>query len=226
MAGRRTRCSARCTRSRAAATGASGTNRCAIATPQALDAARARLAPAVRYYQYLQWIADDQWRRAREACGPVGVFGDFPFMVNGHSADVWARQHEFHLDASVGVPPEPGATEGQDWGLPAYRWEVVAPDGYVWLGERARRSAELFDAFRVDHLVGFYRTFIRPRHGAGFFSPREEPSQTAQGEALMALFRRHGCGIIAEDLGDRAGLRARVAGQAGGAGAQGAALGA
>jgi 4-alpha-glucanotransferase len=168
----------------------------------ALEAARVRLASAIRYYQYLQWIADAQWRRARMDCGTVGIFGDFPFMVNGHSADVWARQHEFHLDASVGAPPAPGADDdGQDWGLPPYRWEAIAPDGYVWLGQRARRSAELFDAFRIDHLVGFYRTFIRRRDRHRFFSPPDEPSQIRQGEALMSLFASHGARLIAEDLG-------------------------
>ena len=169
--------------------------------PAALETARQQLASDVRYYQYLQWIADGQWQHAREVCGGVGVFGDFPFMVKGHSADVWARQREFHLDASVGVPPAPGAPEGQDWGLPAYRWEVIAPQGYEWLAERTRRSAALFDAFRVDHLVGFYRTFIRERSGRSFVSPPDEPSQAAQGETLMSLFRAHGSCIIAEDLG-------------------------
>ncbi len=169
--------------------------------PAAMDDARARLASRVRYFQYLQWLASEQWRDARAACGPVGLFGDFPFMVNGHSADVWARQGEFHLDASVGVPPAPESPDGQDWGLPAYRWDVVSPGGYEWLAQRTRRCAELFDAFRVDHLVGFYRTFIRAREGASGFSPPDEASQTAQGEALMSLFRSHGSCIIAEDLG-------------------------
>jgi 4-alpha-glucanotransferase len=169
--------------------------------PSAMEAARRRLARPVRYYQYLQWLAGEQWREARAACGAVGLFGDFPFMVNGHSADVWARQAEFHLDASVGVPPAAGSPEGQDWGLPAYRWDVVAAGGYAWLAERTRRCAELFDAFRVDHLVGFYRTFIRARDGVSGFSPAGEPAQIAQGEALMSIFRAHGSCIIAEDLG-------------------------
>jgi 4-alpha-glucanotransferase len=167
----------------------------------ALDAARARLASSVRYYQYVQWVADSQWQQARAACGAVGIFGDFPFMVNGHSADVWARQREFHLDASVGVPVAEGAEEAQDWGLPAYRWDIIAAEGYGWLAERTRRSADLFDAFRVDHLVGFYRTYARDRSGHGFFSPGDEPAQLAQGEALMALFRSRGSLIVAEDLG-------------------------
>jgi len=169
--------------------------------PAALDAARLRLGASLRYYQYLQWIADGQWYRARQECGTVGVFGDFPFMVNGHSADVWARPHEFHLDASVGVPPEGDEEDGQDWGLPPYRWDVIAPRGYGWLAERVRRCEELFDAFRVDHLVGFYRTYIRDNAGGRFFSPKDEASQTKQGEELMALFRSRGASIVAEDLG-------------------------
>src|SRR5262245_9343451 len=94
--------------------------------PRALDEARTRLDAEVGYYSYLQWIADEQWQAARMAAAPVGVFGDFPFMVSGHSADVWARQHEFDLDASVGTPPDAFSATGQDWGLPPYRWDIVA----------------------------------------------------------------------------------------------------
>ena len=75
---------------------------------------------ADRYYAYLQWVADEQWQRAGMESAPVGVFGDFPFMVSGHSADVWARQYEFDLDSSVGTPPDAFSATGQDWGLPAY----------------------------------------------------------------------------------------------------------
>jgi 4-alpha-glucanotransferase len=153
------------------------------------------------HYQYLQWLADEQWQRARRGCGRVGIFGDFPFMVSGHSADVWARQHEFLLDASVGVPPDPFSETGQDWGLPAYRWDVMERNNYEWLRQRARRSVELFDGFRIDHLVGFYRTFIREQSGAKYFSPAGEPSQRAQGERLMRLFIESGARIVAEDLG-------------------------
>ena len=125
------------------------------------------------------------------------------FSVHGerHTRDVLGAQREFHLDASVGVPVADGSEEAQDWGLPAYRWEVIGPEGYRWLAERTRRCADLFDAFRVDHLVGFYRTYARDRRGHGFFSPGDEHTQVAQGEALMALFRSRGSLIVAEDLG-------------------------
>lgn len=169
--------------------------------PSALDEARQRLAREIFYYSWLQWTADEQWQRAREACGRVGIFGDFPFMVSGDSADVWSRQGEFRIDAAVGVPPDAFSETGQDWGLPCYRWDVMERRGYEWLRQRAQRCAELYDGFRVDHLVGFYRTFCRERDGAAKFIPPDEPSQLAQGERLLRLFAESGACIIAEDLG-------------------------
>jgi 4-alpha-glucanotransferase len=167
----------------------------------ALESARQRLSDTILYYQYLQWLADEQWQRARRDCGEVGVFGDFPFMVSGHSADVWARQHEFRLDASVGTPPDAFSETGQDWGLPVYRWDVIAGTGYEWLRQRARRCSELYDGFRVDHLIGFYRTFVREPGDRKYFTPADEPSQTAQGERILRILREAGARIIAEDLG-------------------------
>lgn len=167
----------------------------------ALDAARRRLARDILYHAWLQWVAADQWQRAREACGRIGIFGDFPFMVSRDSADVWARQDEFLVEASVGVPPDAFSASGQDWGLPGYRWDVMERGGDEWLRARARRSAALFNGFRVDHLVGFYRTYLREPDGTTRFEPPDEPSQLAQGERLLAVFRESGAAIIAEDLG-------------------------
>ena len=167
----------------------------------ALDAARARLAREMLYYAWLQWIAAQQWQRALDDCGDVGIFGDFPFMVSRDSADVWARQDEFVVDASVGVPPDAFSATGQDWGLPGYRWDHMERGGYEWLRQRARRCAALYDGFRVDHLVGFYRTYMREPDGTTHFEPPDEPSQLAQGERLLGLFCGTGAEIIAEDLG-------------------------
>jgi 4-alpha-glucanotransferase len=167
----------------------------------ALAAARERLEPAIRYYEYLQWLADEQWQQVRRECGPIALVGDFPFMVSGHSSDVWARQQDFDVEASVGVPPDAFSETGQNWGLPAYRWEVIASNDYEWLRDRARRCAELYDGFRVDHLVGFYRTFIRKGDIEGFFVPADEAAQLAQGETLLRLFSGAGLRIFAEDLG-------------------------
>jgi 4-alpha-glucanotransferase len=170
-------------------------------TPEALTDARARLDHKVRYYTYLQWIADEQWHRARMEAAPVGVFGDFPFMVSGHSADVWARQQEFDLEASVGTPPDAFSATGQDWGLPAYRWDVVDAGGYEWLRQRARRAADLYDGFRIDHLIGFFRTYVRKPGTAPGFWPADEDVQRTMGEHLLTLFADSGASLIGEDLG-------------------------
>ena len=170
--------------------------------PAAIDRARRELADEVVFYQYLQWIAGTQWQRARERTQGVELFGDLPFMVDGDSADVWARQHQFRLDISVGAPPDAFSATGQDWGMPLYQWDVMAQEDFRWLRERARRSADLFHGYRVDHLVGFYRTYGRPKAGGdGFFTPPDEPSQQLLGERLLELFRSAGAEIIAEDLG-------------------------
>jgi 4-alpha-glucanotransferase len=169
--------------------------------PKGLREARARLEQEILYYTWLQWVAGQQWAAARSAARDLAILGDFPFMVSGDSADVWVRQTEFRLDAAVGVPPDAFSETGQDWGLPVYRWDVHEANGYEWLRHRARRCAELFDGFRVDHLVGFYRTFVREQDDSTCFVPADEAAQQAQGERLLCLFRGSGAAIIAEDLG-------------------------
>jgi 4-alpha-glucanotransferase len=170
--------------------------------PAAIDRARRELADEVVFHQYLQWLAGTQWQRARSRTDGVELFGDLPFMVDGDSADVWARPHQFRLDVSVGAPPDAFSATGQDWGMPLYRWDVMAQEDFRWLRERARRSADLFHGYRVDHLVGFYRTYGRSKDGVeGFFTPSDEAAQQALGERLLELFRSAGAEIIAEDLG-------------------------
>ena len=173
--------------------------------PRALARARRELSRQILFYQYLQWIAGSQWEQARAAAGDHGValFGDLPFLVDLHSADVWSEQEEFELDRSVGVPPDAFSATGQDWGMPPYNWTVLARNGYHWLHSRARRSAALYDGYRVDHLVGFFRTFSRPRVGDGepLFSPSKQVAQLRLGERVLNIFREAGSEIIAEDLG-------------------------
>ena len=170
--------------------------------PVALEHARAQSADDILFRQYLQWLADEQWRAARKAANPVALFGDLPFMVSGDSADVWARQHEFRMDASVGVPPDAFSATGQDWHLPVYRWDVVVAGDFEWLRHRARRNAALFDGYRVDHLVGFYRTYFRVDGAeAGTFTPSNEGAQIELGERVLGILRGPGVRITAEDLG-------------------------
>jgi len=171
----------------------------------ALADARTSLASDILFHTYLQWIAGTQWASARRAAADLGValYGDLPFMVDLHSADVWAHQAQFALDRSVGVPPDAFSETGQDWGMPAYDWDAMAAADYPWLRHRARRAAALFDGYRIDHLVGFYRTYSRLRstRDEARFSPEDPVAQEALGERVMGIFGESGAAIIAEDLG-------------------------
>jgi len=173
--------------------------------PDALARLRTESWREMLFYQYLQWTASVQWVAARVAARDAGValFGDLPFMVDLHSADVWANQESFHLDRSVGVPPDAFSATGQDWGMPAYNWDALQASGFGWLRDRARRGAQLFDGYRVDHLVGFYRTYSRRRSDRedARFVPLEQLDQLRLGEHVLGLFRAAGSDVIAEDLG-------------------------
>jgi 4-alpha-glucanotransferase len=168
----------------------------------ALTIARRELAAEISYRKWLQWIADSQWHEAKAASRPVSLMGDLAFMVDGDSADVWAHAASFDLEASVGAPPDAFSQSGQNWGMPACRWDRMARQDFAWLRARARRTATLFDGYRVDHLVGFYRTYLFPRDGSpARFTPATEPAQLALGETVLSIFGQSGARIVAEDLG-------------------------
>ena len=171
--------------------------------PAAMGAARVELRERILYREWLQWEADCQWHQARRAMAAAGValMGDLPFMVAGDSADVWARASDFRLDARAGAPPDAFSATGQDWGLPVYDWEEMERNGHAWIAARGRRAGELYDLYRVDHVVGFYRSFYFPGDGGPpGFAPEEEPDQLRNGERVMTLFQQGGR-VIAEDLG-------------------------
>ena len=171
--------------------------------PHALDDARRQFRVDLHRHQYRQWIAESQWQAARADARAQGVtiVGDLPFGVGMNSPDVWSRVDEFRLDVSTGVPPDAFSATGQDWRLPMYDWDAIRATGYDWMRRRARRTAALFDGFRVDHLVGFYRTYGRPAEGPPFFSPSEEAAQIAQGEEILQILIDSGADVLAEDLG-------------------------
>lgn len=177
----------------------------ARAEAAAVAAARRSQHDEIRYRMYLQWIAAEQWAEAKRLAWPVRIFGDLPFMNSADSPDVWARQHEFRFDATIGVPPDAFSETGQDWGLPPWRWDVMAATDFAWMRARARRYATLYDGFRIDHLVGLYRMYIRPidKAVAAFFEPGDEATQVRLGETMVGIL---GSGapspeLIAEDLG-------------------------
>ncbi len=176
------------------------------ADPHALHDIEPAVARASRYHAWVQWLLDDQWSAARRAAATVGVrlYGDMPFMVSEHSADVWSRRREFRLDATIGAPPDDFAPEGQDWGLPVMSWDAMADNDYAWWRARCRRAADLFDGVRLDHVIGYYRVYQRPRDGTPHFQPADESAQVALGERLLSVAREASGGaldLIAEDLG-------------------------
>ena len=175
------------------------------ADANAIVGVRERLRNEMVYRSYLQWIAAEQWAEAKRLSWPVRVFGDLPFMISADSPDVWARQHEFRFDATIGVPPDAFSETGQDWGLPPWRADVMSKGDFQWMRARARRYGDLYDGFRIDHLVGLYRMYVRPidKSTKAFFDPAEETLQTRLGEALVGILRssEHRPEVIAEDLG-------------------------
>jgi 4-alpha-glucanotransferase len=170
----------------------------------AVAAARRERADEIAFRTWLQWIAFRQLEAARRAMRGLGVAlaGDEPFLVADDSSDVWARQDRFRFDATVGAPPDAFSADGQEWGLPPYRWEKIAEEQYELFAQRGRHTARLYDLVRIDHVVGLYRTYHRPiDKSAHYFWPAEQPKQLEQGEAVLRAFASSGTELVAEDLG-------------------------
>jgi 4-alpha-glucanotransferase len=171
--------------------------------PAALAKAARAHQDELLYVAWQQWQLDEQWRRARAHANARGVelMGDLPFVVAGDSADVWKDRHLFKPGMRVGVPPDALCADGQDWGLPLYDWAALAKTDFAWMHQRAARSGRLFGLYRVDHVIGMYRTFYRADHGkSSGFSPTDEDDQIQLGETLLSIMGAYG-EVIAEDLG-------------------------
>jgi isoamylase len=172
-------------------------------TPDAIAEVRRRHEEPLLRKAWEQWQLDRQWRVARHKASEVGVelMGDLPFTVAMDSADVWANRSIFRTDLRVGAPPDELSPTGQDWGMPVYDWVALQRSDFAWLRARAARAGELFSLYRVDHVIGFYRTFFRSSDGhTTGFTPRDEGAQVRLGESILRLLRRFG-EVVAEDLG-------------------------
>jgi len=166
-----------------------------------------RLQPRIGFFQYLQWVAAEQWNAVREHARRRGVLikGDLSFVCGRDSADVWAHQELFDLHSSAGAPPDAFSATGQAWGLPLYNWAAMRASNYAWWRQRARQGGVLFDLFRIDHVVGLFRTYAIPVRagGAAGFVPHDQAEQATQGHDLLSAVIEDagGSGVIAEDLG-------------------------
>lgn len=171
--------------------------------PATIHAARGEHRDALLRASWVQWQLDVQWRKARREASTVGVelMGDLPFMVGVDSADVWSNRSLFHIDKHVGTPPDEFSPTGQDWGLPVYDWAALQREGFSWIRGRSMRAGALFSLYRLDHVIGLYRTYYRSVDGqTSGFTPVEESEQIRLGEALMRIMSHWG-EVVAEDLG-------------------------
>ncbi|MDE6160347.1 MAG: 4-alpha-glucanotransferase, partial [Muribaculaceae bacterium] len=131
----------------------------------------------VDYVCYLQYHLDKQMRHVAAYASEHGVAikGDIPIGISRTSADAWQNPELFNMDSQAGAPPDDFSVLGQNWGFPTYNWEVMARDGYAWWRARFRKMSEYFDAYRIDHVLGFFRIWQIPMeavHGLlGIFSP-------------------------------------------------------
>lgn len=117
------------------------------------------------YYLYSQYLLHKQLRELRSYASSMGVLlkGDLPIGVAPHSIEVWRAPELFHLDRQAGAPPDDFALDGQNWGFPTYNWDRMQEDGFAWWRERFARMSEYFHAFRIDHILGFFRIWEIPR---------------------------------------------------------------
>ena len=126
---------------------------------------------------FLQYHCDMQLREAVKALHDKGLLlkGDIPIGVNPSGVDVKSHPDLFNLDVQVGAPPDDFAAEGQNWGFPSYNWEAMAKDSYAWWQRRLQVMARYFDAYRIDHILGFFRIWEIPKTAKsgllGHFSP-------------------------------------------------------
>ena len=116
-------------------------------------------------HRFLQYHCDKQLREAVKALHDKGILlkGDIPIGVNPSGVDVKSHPELFNLDVQVGAPPDDFAAEGQNWGFPSYNWETMAKDHYAWWQRRLQVMARYFDAYRIDHILGFFRIWEIPK---------------------------------------------------------------
>jgi len=126
---------------------------------------------------FIQFHLHLQLKEATEYAHASGVImkGDIAIGVYRHGADVWQQPELFHMDRQAGCPPDAFAAKGQNWGFPTYNWQRMKEDGFAWWKRRLAQMSCYFDAFRIDHILGFFRIWSSPAHAVegilGYFVP-------------------------------------------------------
>ncbi len=129
---------------------------------EAIEEAKNEYADEIEFYKMLQFLFFKQWRSLKAYANKKGIsiIGDVPIYVAGDSADVWANTDQFYLDEQknpievAGCPPDAFSEDGQLWGNPLFRWDVMKQDGYRFWTDRIRAMSKLYDVVRIDHFRG------------------------------------------------------------------------
>ena len=131
----------------------------------------------VDFWCFVQYHLDLQLSEVCKYAHSKGVIfkGDLPIGISRTSVDAWLYPELFHMNSQAGAPPDAFSADGQNWGFPTYNWEKMAEDDYAWWKSRLAKMSEYFDAFRIDHILGFFRIWEIPlwtKSGLnGYFNP-------------------------------------------------------
>ncbi|GAB6982760.1 4-alpha-glucanotransferase [Prevotella dentasini] len=142
-----------------------------------LSSPRNKAYKEVAFYYYVQFILSSQLKAVHEYAQSKKVIlkGDIPIGVSRHGCDVWTEPRYFNLNGQAGAPPDDFSVNGQNWGFPTYNWDEMIKDGCQWWVNRFQNMAKYFDAYRIDHVLGFFRIWEIPVHSVhgllGQFSP-------------------------------------------------------
>lgn len=128
-------------------------------------------------HYFTQYYLDKQLKEATEYGRKKGILlkGDIPIGIYRYSVDAWTAPELYNMDGQAGAPPDDFAVAGQNWGFPTYNWERMAEDNYAWWRRRLSHMTRYFDAYRIDHILGFFRIWDIPWHATegllGMFNP-------------------------------------------------------
>ncbi len=133
---------------------------------KALTNSRCKEYKEASFWYFVQYLLSKQLAEAHEHARENNVIfkGDIPIGVNRYGCDVWMEPQYFNLNGSAGAPPDDFSVNGQNWGFPTYDWDAMLADGCQWWLRRLQNMARYFDAYRIDHLLGFFRIWEIPTH--------------------------------------------------------------
>lgn len=131
---------------------------------EAFSAPTTEYYPEIALFYYLQYHLHKQLVEVHDyaRANGIGFKGDIPIGVSPRSVDAWVDPELFNANGQAGAPPDDFSVTGQNWGFPTYNWELMEKDGYQWWRKRFQKLAEYFDAYRIDHILGFFRIWEIP----------------------------------------------------------------